>query len=180
MSLTDYTEDTEKGDAINSVNFASSVRTKKIMLLSINSKIYVDTSAFYALIDRSDRHHKKASSLWPKLLTDNITLITSNYVVWETIGLLQERIGFEAASLWYRDMLGVLDIWWVNEDIHQRACELWMNLGRNRPSLVDCVSFITMHQHDIEKAFCFKPHFTDHGFALLEPASKGQPQIQPG
>jgi predicted nucleic acid-binding protein len=136
-----------------------------------NNKIYVDTSAFYALIDRSDRYHEQASILWPKLLNDNITLVTSNYVVWETLGLLQKKIGFEAASLWYRDILGVLDIWWVNADIHQRACELWMNLGRNRPSLVDCVSFVTMHQHDIEKAFCFKPHFTDHGFRLLTPAA---------
>ena len=140
-------------------------------MLSINSKIYVDTSAFYALIDRSDRHHTKASVLWPELLNDSVTLITSNYVVWETLGLLQKRIGCEAAILWYRDVLCVLDIWWVNEDMHQRAYELWLNLGRKRPSLVDCVSFVTMHQHQIETAFCFKPHFTDHGFALLAPVS---------
>ena len=137
-------------------------------MLSTNSKIYVDTSAFYALIDRSDRHHQKASSLWPELLNDNISLVTTNYVVWETLGLLQKRIGFEAAILWYKDILGVFDVWWVNADIHQRAYELWLNLGRRRLSLVDCVSFVTMHQHDIEKAFCFKPHFLDHGFHLLE------------
>jgi predicted nucleic acid-binding protein len=134
-----------------------------------NSKIYVDTSAFYALLDRSDRYHSQASVLWPDLLHDNITLLTTNYVVWETVGLLQKRIGFEAASLWYKDILGVLDVLWVNARTHQLAYELWLNLGRRRLSLVDCVSFVTMHQHDIEKAFCFKPHFTDHGFSLLEP-----------
>ena len=132
-----------------------------------NSKIYVDTSAFYALIDRSDRHHQQASILWPDLLNDNICLITSNYVVWETLGLLQKRIGCEAAILWNRDVLGVLDVWWVNEDMHQRAYELWLNLGRQRPSLVDCVSFVTMHQHQIEKVFCFKPHFINFGFDLI-------------
>ena len=134
-----------------------------------NNKIYVDTSAFYALLDRSDRYHSKASALWPDLLHDNITLLTSNYVVWETVGLLQKRIGFEAASLWYKDILGVLDVLWVDTRTHQLAYELWLNLGRRRLSLVDCVSFVTMHQHEIEKAFCFKPHFTDHGFILLEP-----------
>jgi len=138
-------------------------------MLYTKNKIYVDTSAFYALIDRSDRHHQKASILWPELLDDHVSLITSNYVVWETLGLLQKRIGCEAAILWYRDVLGVLDIWWVNEDTHQRAYELWLNLGRRRPSLVDCVSFVTMHHHQIEKAFCFKPHFTNHGFTLLTP-----------
>lgn len=135
-----------------------------------HNKIYVDTSAFYALIDRSDRHHQKASLLWPDLLDDNVTLITSNYVVWETLGLLQKRIGFEAARLWYKDILAVLDVLWVDSGTHQRAYELWLNLGRRRLSLVDCVSFVTMYQHQIEKAFCFKPHFLDHGFSLLDPS----------
>jgi predicted nucleic acid-binding protein len=140
-------------------------------MLSANNKIYVDTSAFYALLDRSDRYHSQASALWPDLLHDNITLLTSNYVVWETVGLLQKRIGFEAASLWCKDILGVLDVLWVDARTHQLAYELWLNLGRRRLSLVDCVSFVTMHQHEIEEAFCFKPHFTDHGFILLEPIS---------
>jgi len=138
-----------------------------------DSKIYVDTSAFYALIDRSDRHHKEASVLWPTLLDDNVTLITSNYVVSETIELLQNRIGFKAAKLWYKDILGVLDVWWINAAAHQRAYELWLNLWRRRLSLIDCVSFVTMHHHKIEKAFCFKPHFTDHGFDLLTVSLNG-------
>jgi len=136
-------------------------------MLSSDLKIFVDTSAFYALLDRSDRHHKEASTIWPALLNNNINLVTSNYVVSETIALLQKKIGFEAASLWYKDILGVLEIWWVNEDTHQRAYEIWLNLGRMRFSLVDCVSFVTMHHHQIEKAFCFKPHFTAQGFDLL-------------
>ena len=138
-------------------------------MLYSNNKIYVDTSAFYALIDRSDRYHNHASNLWPDLLNDDVTLITSNYVVWETMSLLQKRIGFEAASLWYKDILSVLDVLWVDARIHQRAYQLWLNLGRRRLSLVDCVSFVTMHQYEIEKAFCFKPHFMDHGFTLLTP-----------
>jgi predicted nucleic acid-binding protein len=136
-------------------------------MLSSDSKIFVDTSAFYALLDRSDQYHKEASALWLALLDNNVTLITSNYVVSETVKLLQNRIGFEAASLWCRDILGILDVWWVDADTHQRAYELWLNLGRMRLSLIDCVSFVTMHHHQIEKTFCFKPYFADHGFDLL-------------
>ena len=132
-----------------------------------NNKIFVDTSAFYALLDRSDRYHKEASVLWPTLLDNNITLVTSNYIVSETIALLQKKLGFEAARLWYRDILGVLNILWTDKGTHQRAYELWLNLGRRKLSLVDCVTFVTMHHHQIEKAFCFKPHFTEHGFDLL-------------
>ena len=131
-------------------------------------KIFVDTSAFYALLDRSDPHYGDASALWPDLLEDHITLVTSNYVIWETIGLLQKRIGFEAARLWYKDILGVMEVEWVNPEIHQRSYELWLNLGRRHVSLVDCVSFVTMHQREIEVAFCFKHHFIDYGFTFVD------------
>ena len=136
-------------------------------MLSNNSKIFVDTSAFYALLDRSDRYHSQASVLWPDLLHDNITLLTTNYVVWETVGLLQKRIGFEAASLWYKDILGVLDVLWVNARTHQLAYELWLNLGRRRLSLVDCVSYITINQLRVEQVFCFKASYADRGYIMV-------------
>ena len=136
-----------------------------------NNKVYVDTSAFYALINRSDRNHVKASSIWRNLLEKQFNLVTTNYVVLDTLRLFQDDIGFEAASLWYRDILGVIEVWWFDADIHQRAYELWLHLGRNSISLVDCASFVAMHQHQIEKAFCFKKHFTKYGFELISKAS---------
>lgn len=136
-------------------------------MLGNQKKIYVDSSAFYALLDRADPNHKEASYLWASLLEKNFTLITSNYVVAETMRLLQERIGFEAARVWHRDILGVLSVFWINENIHQQAYELWLSLGRNRLSLTDCVSFVTMHQHQIERVFCFKRQFIFHGFDMI-------------
>ena len=136
-------------------------------MLNNPEKIYVDTSAFYALLDRADPYHNEASSLWVTLMDNNSTLVTSNYVVSETMKLLQKRIGFEAARAWYKKILSVLDVLWIDEGIHQQAYELWLNLGRIPLSLVDCTSFVTMHQHQIERAFCFKSHFVDNGFDIL-------------
>lgn len=131
--------------------------------------IFVDTSAFYALIDRSDQHHGKAKAVWPALLEDGITLVTTNYTVAETVTVLQYRISFEAACVWYRDVLGVLQVHWVDENSHRLACELWVNLGRRRFSLVDCANYITMSQNRIEKAFCFKQNYREQGFEILPP-----------
>ena len=133
-------------------------------------QIYVDTSAFYALLDRSDKYHEPARGAWPVLLEDDIALVTNNYVVSETVTVLQYRIGFDAANLWYRDVLGVLDVCWVDETMHQQAYELWMNLGRRRFSLVDCVSYVTMHRNRIEKAFAFKTNYIEQGFELFPPS----------
>ena len=134
---------------------------------SANQLIYIDTSAFYALMDRSDLHHQPAKALWPFLLENHITLLTCNYVVAETMKLLQFGLGFEAASLWHKAMLGVVDVHWVDQDTHRQGYELWMNLGRRHCSLVDCVSYIIMNRLQAEKAFCFKVSYADQGFTLL-------------
>ena len=136
-------------------------------MLNNIEKIYIDTSAFYALLDRADPYHKEASSLWVALMDNNFTLVTTNYVVSETIKLLQKKIGFEAARTWCKDILSILDVLWIDEGIHKQAYELWLNLGRISLSFVDCTSFVTMHHHQIEKAFCFKRPFKVHGFNLI-------------
>jgi len=133
----------------------------------MNQRIYIDTSAFYALIDRSDRFHDQAKSLWPSLLANHITLLTNNYVVNETMNLLHYRLGFAAARLWHKALLGVVDVKWVDSNIHRQGHELWMNLGRLDHSLVDCISYITMNHHQIEKAFCFKACYSEQGYTLL-------------
>jgi uncharacterized protein len=140
--------------------------------------IYVDTSAFYALMDRSDTHHQSAKSLWPTLLNDHICLQTSNYVISETLSLIQYRLGFDAASLWYKDVLAVLDICWVDPPTHRQAYELWMSLGRQKYSLVDCISYVIMHQSQIDTAFCFKPSYDEQGFKRLTPPDNPQPRNQ--
>jgi len=136
-------------------------------MLSNPEKIYVDTSAFYALLDRADPYHKEASSLWGTLMDNNFILVTTNYVVSETMKLLQKKIGFEAARVWYKDILGVLDVLWIDEGIHRQAYELWLNLGRIPLNFIDCTSFVSMHHHQIERAFCFKRAFKIHGFNLI-------------
>ena len=130
----------------------------------MTGKIFIDTSAFYALMDSSDQYHHQAGKFWHALLDKGILLKTSNYITVETVALLQNRLGFEAADLWYRDVLGVVDVLWIEESAHQMAYELWLSLGRRKLSLVDCVSFITMRSHKIETIFGFDRHFEEQGF----------------
>ena len=130
--------------------------------------IFVDTSAFYALMDRSDSYHKKAKKLWAFLLDREIYFKTTNYIITETLALLQNRLGFEAAQLYSSDILELVDILWVDESRHSLAFELWLSLGRKKLSLVDCVSFITMRHFRIENVFGFDQHFDQQGFKILD------------
>lgn len=75
-----------------------------------SNSVFIDTSGFYALMDRSDKNFQKAKIIWESLLEKEIALHTSNYVIVETIALLQSRLGFEAAELWTRDILSLTDV----------------------------------------------------------------------
>jgi predicted nucleic acid-binding protein len=130
-------------------------------------KVFVDTSAFYALMDRSDRWHTSARRLWTRFLEEGYELKTSNYIVFETLALLQNRLGFEAADLWARDLLGVVETIWVDDMLHHLATEIWLSLGRRRLSLVYCASFVVMRHDKVEKVFGFDKHFAEHGFDLM-------------
>ncbi|MBW1861402.1 MAG: PIN domain-containing protein [Deltaproteobacteria bacterium] len=131
-----------------------------------NERVFVDTSAFYALMDRSDNNYEKAAGVWASLLEKDLYLFTGNYVIVETMALLQSRLGFEAANLWYRDVLSLAEILWTDGAIHNLAYELWLSLGRHKLSFVDCVSFATMRHYKIEKVFGFDRHFEEQGFEI--------------
>ncbi|MBW1999099.1 MAG: type II toxin-antitoxin system VapC family toxin [Deltaproteobacteria bacterium] len=132
-----------------------------------SERVFVDTSAFYALMDRSDKNHEEAADLWAQFLERDFYLHTSNYVIIETLSLLQNRLGFDAASLWYRDVLSIAEVIWVDGSMHDLAHELWLGLGRRKLSIVDCVSFVTMRHYKIEKAFAFDRHYDEQGFEIV-------------
>jgi len=132
-----------------------------------NENIFVDTSAFYALMDRSDNYHEKASGLWADFLQKDADLKTSNYITVETLALVQNRLGFEAADLWYRDILSIIEVLWIDGLVHNLAFELWLSLGRRNLSLVDCTSFVIMRKHNIEKVYGIDRHFAEQGFQIM-------------
>ena len=128
--------------------------------------VFVDTSAFYAVFDRDDANDAAAAKAWTKLLQDSTTLLTSNYVLLETMALLQHRLGLAAARRFHEDVLPVLDVEWVGETTHRAGAAAVMAAARKKLSLVDCVSFETMRKAEVHDVFCFDAHLREQGFAV--------------
>jgi uncharacterized protein len=132
--------------------------------------VFVDTSAFYAVLDADDEGHPLAAAAWERMLGDNVTLHTSSYVLVETTALLQRRIGLDALRAFTADILPVMDVTWVDEGIHRSALHALLVASRRDISLVDCVSFEVMRRLRIGEVFCFDPHFSEQGFHALPSA----------
>jgi predicted nucleic acid-binding protein len=124
----------------------------------------VDTSALYAVLDREDVNHLPAKNIWIDLLQGQTPLITGNYVVVETVALVESRLGMHAARTFQEDIYPVLGVHWVDEALHAKGINAVLSANRWELSLVDCVSFALMHELGIKDAFAFDVHFSEQGF----------------
>ena len=90
-------------------------------------------------------------------------------VVVETMALLRNRLGLDAAILWHDDILDIISVHWVDEQLHRTAYELWLSHRQSKLSIVDCISFITMRTNKCSEVFGFDHHFTEQGFTVSQP-----------
>jgi uncharacterized protein len=126
--------------------------------------LFVDTSGFYAVFDRDDANHLKAKASWAKWLREGEPLVTNNYVLIETLALLQSRLGLTAVRAFQEDVMPLMHVEWVSEEQHRSAVEAALAASRRKLSVVDCVSFQTMRLQGLRTAFCFDSHFREQGF----------------
>jgi len=129
--------------------------------------VFVDTSAFFAVLDADDGNHDAARQVWEDLLTQEAVLVCSNYVLVETLALVQRRVGIPAVRTFQEDIVPVLKVEWVDETIHQVGIASVLAAARKELSLVDCVSFEIMRRLGIKTAFVFDHHFEEQGFECL-------------
>jgi predicted nucleic acid-binding protein len=129
--------------------------------------IFVDTSAFYALVDEGEDKHVAALRQLESLNRPEVDLVTSNYVVLETCALLQNRIGVDAIRHFHVEVLPPVQIYWIGHAAHSAAMTALLAARRRKLSLVDCTSFQAMRDLDIRHAFAFDRHFTEEGFRLV-------------
>lgn len=129
--------------------------------------IYVDTSAIFAGLDKDDVHNQKALNTWDNILSKDNILITTNYVLLESITLIQRRLGIKAVRAFQEDILPLINIEWINAEMHRSGVSAFLAASIRNLSLVDCVSFEIMRTLGIKTIFAFDPHFSEQGFNCI-------------
>ncbi|HUL38228.1 MAG TPA: PIN domain-containing protein [Thermodesulfobacteriota bacterium] len=128
--------------------------------------IFVDSSAWIALADKDDSHHKEAASGYPSIFKNRKNLITSNLVIAETYIVLLKELRHEAAIEFLERIKASPRILKIcsNEDIETEAEGILAKYIDQDFSYADAVSFVIMKRQKIRKAFCFDKHFVTAGF----------------
>jgi uncharacterized protein len=129
--------------------------------------VFIDTSALIALTDNDDSHHERALATWGQITEAGERRMTSNYVVLETTALLGRRFGIEIVGDFYSEVLPVLDVHWVDEELHSQGLAILLAAGLRDLSLVDYVSFQLMRRLGLGTAFAFDRHFVQQAFRCI-------------
>jgi predicted nucleic acid-binding protein len=128
---------------------------------------FVDSSAFFALLDADDAHRERANAHLQEARAAGVALFTHEYVVVETTALVERRLGLGALRRFVDDLLPLVEVAWIDEALHIEAREALLAAGRRNVSLVDWTSFLVMRRHGVRRAFTFDPDFGAEGFEVL-------------
>ena len=128
--------------------------------------VFVDTSAIYALLVADDGRHEQAKTILTSLRHENAALVSTSFVVHESVALLQSRIGIGAARTFHQYVFPALNVDWIDAARYERAMVALLAANTRHLSLTDWISFDTMRGRGIERVFAFDTHFTEQGFRL--------------
>ncbi len=121
-------------------------------------RIFVDTGAWYAFIDKKDPDHIHARKFYSN---NTVPFITTNFIFDETVTLLMSRMGWRIAGkfgekLKSSSFVSLASITYADEE---RAWQIFMKYKDAGFSYTDCTSFALMERLKIDTAFTFDEHF---------------------
>lgn len=135
---------------------------------SDRSSVFVDTSAWIALLQENDSHHRDALATARRLKQQRARLVTTNFVVAETHALLL-RTGYLPAVTFLRkaeaEEIALITRAEAEDEAIARA--IIYQFTDKDYSLTDAISFAVMMRLGIIQAWSYDRHFVQYGWHVL-------------
>ncbi|MBI5234007.1 MAG: type II toxin-antitoxin system VapC family toxin [Deltaproteobacteria bacterium] len=131
--------------------------------------VFVDSFAWIAAINKSDNYHKASLKTIEMLLGKRVKLVTTNYVVIETINALS-KMEFRKSVIAFVERLEIsasVEMVKINDDIYRNAWTLYQKRMDKDWGITDCTSFEVMRLFDIKRTFTNDKHFEQAGYSLV-------------
>lgn len=135
-------------------------------------EVFADTSALYALVNRHDAGHAAARAEVGRLLKTGRLLVTTDYIVVETVNLANVR-GGALVALRVLDLIEQsvgIRLEWIGPERFDATKEFFRKHVDHAYSFTDCTSFVVMRELRLAEALTTDRHFREAGFTALLPS----------
>ncbi len=131
--------------------------------------LFADTAGWMACADEGDPAHQQAVAARDLWLESAGALVTTDYIVDETLTLLRARLGLRAADLWWKQIEGSGRLrWeWIGIERAEKAREIFFRFRDKSYSFTHCTSFVVMKELRLRQALTTDEHFAQMGFEML-------------
>lgn len=129
---------------------------------------FVDTAGWMMLADASDPLHSKGSKFRDDWLRGGGSLVSTDFVLDETLALVRVRLGLDAAERWWGQVEDSARLSWEWIDpVRAEKARRWFFRWRDKSfSFTDCTSFVVMRERRLRTALTSDRHFRDAGFEM--------------
>ncbi len=138
-----------------------------------SSPVFGDTSFFFALVAKRDPAHRPAVVAFEKLLRAGARVVTTDYIVDETLTLTKARIN-APTSLGLLERIErseAIDFEMLTGDRLLASKRYFAKHSDHGYSFTDCTSFVVMDELEIRAALTTDRHFVEAGFEVLLPTA---------
>jgi hypothetical protein len=131
--------------------------------------LFVDTAGWVACADAADLAHQRATASRDHWLHEGGVLVTTDYVVDETLTFLRLRLGLGAAEAWWRQVEDSSRLRWefISLGRADKARGLFFRYTDKEFSFTDCTSFVVMRELKLREVLTTDHHFAQAGFLTL-------------
>lgn len=137
-------------------------------------EVLVDSGAWIGVANPRDTYHDEATSIYRRLVVDQVPLVTTDLIVAESYNLIRRTRGSAGAFEFLRRLRRMARITRVplTPLVAELAEQLLEQYADQDFSYVDAVSFVVMRERGIVNAFAFDHHFMTAGFVTVSAAQK--------
>ena len=137
--------------------------------------LFVDTAGWVACADGADPAHVRCCAARDAALEAGQTLVTTDFVIDETLTLIRFRLGLGAAETWWQQVDPSPRLRWerIDGDRFEKARHLFFQYRDKDFSFTDCTSFVTMRETRLTHAITTDRHFRQMGFRVV-PGPRGR------
>lgn len=131
--------------------------------------LFVDTAGWLACADAADAAHVRCCAARDRALEAGLTLVTSDFVVDETLTLIRFRLGLSAADTWWQQVDRSPRLQWerIDSERFEKARHVFFQYRKKDFSFTDCTSFVVMREIRLTHAITTDRHFRQMGFQVL-------------